>query len=234
MRKEEYKNGRRRSGNAPESPQEARSNADTIHAGIVDDIIVKSKEGKTITRSEIENSIYRYTSTLHEPNDIYNNKPMLFNGLLEYIYRHNIRYILPSNTIRYDYELLDNIFINIYINLCYTFSYVPMVTIFCNHLVHIDITYIYNIKDGIRLMDNIKVNPNIVRYIQKWISICNSDLFTHIAQTNSIGSIFVAKVKGFSDQPQQISVNINADTPKLDLKQISQAAKTGHIAPPEE
>jgi hypothetical protein len=197
----------------------------------IDDIIVKSSEGKYITKTEIQNSIDRYIKSLYNPDDIFNNKPMIFNGLLEYIYRHNIKPIIP-NTYNYDWQLLDNVFENIYINLCYTFSYIPMVTIFTNHLVHIDIKYIYNIKDGIRVMDDNKVNPNIVRYIQKWISICNGDLFTHIAQTNSIGSIFIAKVKGFSDQPQQISVNINADVPKLDLKQIASIGQTGIIETP--
>lgn len=225
MKNKNYTSDRPGPAPAPDRIERFRDNE-------IDDIIVKSNEGKYITKTEIQNSIDRYIKSLYNPDDIFNNKPMIFNGLLEYIYRHNIKPIIP-NTYNYDWQLLDNVFENIYINLCYTFSYIPMVTIFTNHLVHIDIKYIYNIKDGIRVMDDNKVNPNIVRYIQKWISICNGDLFTHIAQTNSIGSIFIAKVKGFSDQPQQISVNINADVPKLDLKQIASIGQTGNIETPD-
>ena len=199
----------------------------------IDDTIVTSKEGKYITKTEIQNSIDNYINTLYKPDDIFNNKPMVFNGLLEYIYKHNIKPIIP-NTYNYDWQLLDNVFDNIYINLCYTFSYIPMVSIFCNHLVHIDIKYIYNIKDGIRVTDNSKVNPNIIRYIQKWLNICDSDLFTHIAQTNGVGGMFVAKIRGYSDQPQQIAVNISADVPKLDLKQIASIGQTGIAQKPKE
>jgi len=198
----------------------------------IDDTIVTSKEGKYITKTEIQNSIDNYINTLYKPDDIFNNKPMIFNGLLEYIYRHNIKPIIP-NTYNYDWQLLDNVFENIYINLCYTFSYIPMVSIFCNHMVHIDVKYIYNIKDGIRVTDNSKVNPNIIRYIQKWLTICDSDLFTHIAQTNGVGGMFVAKVRGYSDQPQQIAVNISADVPKLDLKQIATIGQTGIAQTPD-
>jgi hypothetical protein len=161
---------------------------------------------------------------LHDPEVLYCNKPLVFNGLLEHIYSKNIKPLLPDSTY-IDYLLLDTIFNSIYLNLCYTFGYVPMVTVFTNHLVHIDITYIYNIKDGVRLNNesNSKYNIQLYNLITKWLSICDSDLFSHIAHTGSIGGMFLAKVKGYSDQPQN-SVQITIQTPRIDEKQISALA----------
>lgn len=57
-----------------------------------------------------------------------------------------------------------------------------------------------------------------------WQEYCDSDLFNHIAQNNSVGGMFVAKVRGYSDAPQtapQITVNL---TPNIDAKQLSNIA----------
>ena len=62
-------------------------------------------------------------------------------------------------------------------------------------------------------------------YILKWIEVCDSDLFTHIAHTGSIGGMFLAKVKGYSDQPQQ-SITIALETPRIDEKQLTRLAAT--------
>ena len=117
------------------------------------------------------------------------------------------------------------IFTNVYINLCYSFSYVPLLTVFTNHLVHIDISNIYSIKDGIRFNNQGNDNNNYYLYklCLKWLSICDSDLFTHIAHTGSIGGMFLAKVKGYSDQPQN-SVQITIQAPRIDEKQIEALA----------
>lgn len=189
----------------------------------IDEILVTCKAG-IISQKDIQMSIDNYVSRLHNADDIYNNKPMLFNGLLEYIYKHNIKHLIPDDTVRYNWELLDDIFINIYINLCYSFNYIPMVSTYCNHMVHIDVSYIYSIKDGIRLSDGNRVTDNIVKYIKRWISFCDSDLFNHIAQNNSVGGMFVAKVRGYSDTPTQppaITVNLN---PQIDAKQLQAIA----------
>ena len=189
----------------------------------IDEILIDCDMG-IVTKKDIEISIKSYTDSLHNPDDIYNNKPMIFNGLLEYIYRHNIKTLIPKNTVRYNWELLDDIFVNIYINLCYMFNYVPMVSTFCNHLVHIDVSYIYSIKDGIRLNDGVRVTDSIVKYIKNWLSYCDGDLFNHIAQNNSVGGMFVAKVRGYSDTPQvapAITVNL---TPNIDEKQLKTIA----------
>lgn len=196
--------------------------------GEIDDILVENKEGKIITQSDIQRTIDIYINGLRDPESIYNNKPMLFMGLLEAIYKRNIKYILP-NTYNIDYELLDSIFINIYINLCYSFGYIPSILTFCSHVVKIDMSGMYNIKYGFYRTDDSKVNQNTFSIFHKWESLCNSDLFNNIAHNNSIGCIFIAKVKGYTDQPQQqpqIQVNI---TPAIDERQL--AAITGNAAP---
>ena len=196
--------------------------------GEIDDILVENKEGKIITQSDIQRTIDIYINGLRDPESIYNNKPMIFNGLLEVIYRRNIKYILP-NTYNLDYELLDSIFINIYINLCYTFSYIPSVLSFCNHLVKIEVSGIYTIQSGFYRPDGSKINNRFIEICKKWESFCTSDLFDNIAHNNSVGCIFIAKVKGYTDQPQpapQIQVNI---TPAIDEKQLQ--ALTGGAAP---
>lgn len=191
---------------------------------IIDDILVECKAG-VITTKDIQISINNYLDTLYKPEEIYNNKPMLFNGLLEYIYKHNIKHLLQTNDNNdyYDWNLLNDIFINIYINLCYSFGYIPMLSTFIYHVLHIDLTYIYNIKDGIRL-DGSKVINNSSNYIKMWQQYCDSDLFNHIAQNNSVGGMFVAKVRGYSDQPTSaaaITVNL---TPNIDEKQLKSIA----------
>lgn len=188
--------------------------------------ILVSCEAGIITSSDIQRSINEYLERLHDPNDIYSNKPMLFNGLLEYIYTRNLQKIFSVD--RYnDYMLLDTIFNRIYLNLCYSFSYVPMVTMFCNHLIHLDIANIYTIKDGLRVNNNSnrEYNNRLNLLISKWLSVCDSDLFTHIAHTGSIGGMFLAKVKGYSDQPQQ-QITIALETPRIDEKQLTRLAAT--------
>lgn len=188
--------------------------------------ILVSCEAGIITSSDIQKSINEYLAKLHDPNDIYSNKPLIFNGLLEHIYTRNLQRILGDNTYN-DYDLINTIFYRIYINLCYSFSYIPLLTVFTNHLVHIDINNIYSIKNGIRFTNDSNgiYNNKLYSYILKWIEVCDSDLFTHIAHTGSIGGMFLAKVKGYSDQPQQ-QITIELQTPRIDEKQLTRLAAT--------
>lgn len=190
----------------------------------MDEILVSTNTG-LVTANDIQRSIDEYLSKLPDPEGIYKNKPMLFNGLLEYIYIKNLQKLF-SNDKYNDYELIDNIFCRIYINLCYMFSYVPMLTVFTNHLIHLDISNIYTIKHGIRLENdsNREYNIKLNSLVSKWLTVCDSDLFSHIAHTGSVGGMFVAKVKGYSDQPQTMA-NISVTlTPRIDEKQLIQIA----------
>lgn len=190
----------------------------------IDSILVSCKAG-VITTKDIQISINNYLDTLYKPEEIYNNKPMLFNGLLEYIYRHNIKHLLQYNETNnnYNWEFLNDVFINIYLNLCYSFNYLPMVSTFVYHMVHINIQYIYTIKNGL-YSNGEKVISNANEYIKEWLEYCDSDLFNHIAQNNSVGGMFVAKVRGYSDTPNPaaaITVNL---TPNIDEKQLKSIA----------
>ena len=191
---------------------------------IIDDILVECKAG-IITQTDIQRSINNYLETLYKPEEIYNNKPMLFNGLLEYIYKHNIKHLLQYNETNnnYNWEFLNDVFINIYLNLCYSFNYLPMVSTYVYHLVHINIQYIYTIKNGL-YSNGDKVISKANEYIKEWLEYCDSDLFNHIAQNNSVGGMFVAKVRGYSDTPSPaaaITVNL---TPNIDEKQLKSIA----------
>lgn len=211
----------------PEEAQEGRRDMMTRKTAgdemqFIDDVLIDCERG-IISASDIQTTIEEFLDTLRNPDDIYSNKPMIFNGLLEYIYKRNVKRILP-NTYNNDYELLDDIFRNIYLYLCYMFNYVPNISTFCNHLCHIDMNNIYNIKTGFNIIDGSKVNINSMRICKNWDSICNGDLFGHIAQTGSVGGIFVAKVKGFSDQPQPgpaVTVNL---APGIEEKQLARLA----------
>ena len=102
-----------------------------------------------------------------------------------------------------------------------------MVTTYTSHLIHVDISYIYTIKNGLRLDNDSNREYNIKLYslVSKWLTVCDSDLFNHITQTGSIGGMFLAKVKGYSDQPQQ-QINIAIETPRIDEKQLARLAVT--------
>ena len=178
--------------------------------------------GKIITSGDLESVINRYLSTLINPADIYKNN-RLFNGMLLYIYKHLIIYILP-NSYNNDYELFDSIFNNIYIPLCYLYNHIPTVSNFCI-LIHIDYNQFYDIKSGTHI-DGSKVNNNTHRIIQKWISICNSELLDNIIHNNSIGSMFLAKVHGFRED-NITNVNITVNTPQISESQLNSIAKSG-------
>jgi hypothetical protein len=188
----------------------------------VDNILCESKNGKFVTGYEIESCVNEYLEKTYNSELIFQNKPMIFNGLLEYIYSKCIKTVIEdTDTQSYDYKLLNDIFINIYIQLCYKFGYIPNIGIFISHLVHKDMTYIYSIRHGINNNGD-KVNNNIISYLKIWDNLCDADLFAHIMQTNSVGGIFTAKVRGYSDQPNnapmiQVNNYASIDAAQLDL-----------------
>ena len=191
-----------------------------MYTDSIENVLINNDQG-IITEKDIEKSIENYSLSLKDPNDLYNPKNMLFNGLLRYIYNHNIKYIIPD-TKENDYELLDKIFRIIYLPLCYRYSRVPSINNFCNHLLNKDIQYLYDVKSGTyRDVYKSKVNINHSIILQKWDEICNGDLSDYIVHTSSIGGIFRAKTKGFREN-DTIKVELT-NTPVLDLKQIQSA-----------
>lgn len=187
----------------------------------IDDILIDCKQG-ILTQNDIERSIEEYTNTLPNPDVLYLNGHKSFNNLLLYIYRHNIKSILPD-TYRHDYELLDDIFKNIYMPLTYRYNRIASINNYCI-LVNIDYSLFYDIKNGEYRSTNDNVRLNTSQIIKKWINICNGELIDNVMHTGNVGGIFTAKTRGFTDTPTQatqITVNLS---PMIDAKQLQNIA----------
>lgn len=191
-----------------------------ITGNIVDDKLIEYN-GLIITNYDLELCIDNYIATLYKPDDIYNKSTKAFNGLLLYLYNHLIKYILPG-TYNNDYELLDDIFRNIYINISYRFNRTCSVNLFCI-LVGLDYSFFYDIKTGTYRANNGIVNNKHKQIIQNWINYCNSELIEDVVTTNGIGSMFRAKVHGFrEDNTNQITINVNV--PQISESQLQNIA----------
>ena len=191
-----------------------------MYTDTIENVLINNQCG-IITERDIEKSIEQYSLSLQDPSELYNSKNMLFNGLLRYIYKHNIQYIIPD-TYENDYVLYDNIFYSIYLPLCYKYNRVPSINNFANHLLNKHISYFYDLKTGsYRDISGSKVNINVLSIIKNWEEICNGDLSDYIVHTSSIGGIFRAKTKGFREN-DTIKIELR-DNPVLDLKQIQTA-----------
>lgn len=189
-----------------------------ITADTIEDKLIEYN-GLIVTNYDLGLCIDNYLSTLPFPDEIYKNHK-LFNGLLLYIYNHVIKSLIPE-TYNNDYELLDNIFCDIYIPLCYRFGHIPTISNSCI-LTGLQFSYVYDIKTGL-YKDGSTVNNKSKYIIQKWIDICNSELIDEIIHRNSIGAMFLAKVHGFrEDNQSQITINVNV--PQISEKQLSSLA----------
>ena len=187
---------------------------------VIDNVILEY-DNIVITEYELEKHINNYIDTLNNPDDIYNKSTKAFNGLLLYLYKHLIKYILP-NTYNYNYELLDIIFREIYVNLSYRYNRTCSINLFCI-LVGIDYNYFYDIKTGTYKNTGIIVNPNNVNIIKNWINYCNSELIEDVVTTNGIGSMFRAKVHGFrEDNTTNVSITVNL--PQVSESQLQKLA----------
>ena len=185
---------------------------------IIDNVILEYND-IVITEYELEKYINQYLDTLNNRDDIYK-LHRTFNGLLLYLYKHLIRYILPDNY-NNDYELLDNIFNNIYIPLCYLYNHIPNIANYCI-LVHLNYAYFYDLKSGTYVNGGI-VNNKHREIVKKWIDICNGELIEDIIHRNSIGSMFLAKVHGFREDNAS-NINITINTPMISEKQLQNIA----------
>ena len=152
------------------------------------DNTVLTYNGIELYQSEIDILCDEYINTLHDPNMIY--KSTVFSGLLNYIYKNKLRYIIP-NTYNNDYNLLNDIFYNVYIDLCTKYNIVPSIIQFVA-LCHIDRTSLTEIKSGI-YRDGSRVKQSTSDTVQKWFDTCESMLLSKASNESSIGSIFALK-----------------------------------------
>ena len=200
----------------PQPPEEMRHRS---RAEIPPEEILAESDKGIITTGDIERSIEEFTDTLPNPEVLEKPGHKSFNNLLRYIHKHNIRYVIP-NTYNIDYSLLDDIFINIYIPLCYKYNRIPSVNNYYANLLLQDYDIVYDIKQGIYRGNGNKVNKNTSLIVKKWISICNGELIDDIMHTGNVGGIFTAKTRGFTDQPQAAPLVQVALAPSIDAKQL--------------
>lgn len=189
------------------------------------DNVVLTYNNIELYQSEIDILCDEYISTLHDESMIY--KSTVFSGMLSYIYRNKLKYIIPD-TYNNDYKLLDSIFDNVYIDLCTKYNIVPNIiqfTVLCNF----DNTKLTEIKNGI-YRDGSRVNPDTCKTVKKWYSVCESMLLSKATNESSIGSIFALKSNyGYRDNDIptiQVTTKQENSTPE----QLS--AKYGSIEKP--
>ena len=168
------------------------------------DNVILTYNNIELYQSEIDILCDEYISTLHDENMIY--KSTVFSGMLNYIYLHKLKYIIPDS-FNNDYVLLDNIFDNVYINLCTKYNIVPNLIQFST-LCHFDNSLLTQLKSG-QYKDGSRVKPETFQTVKKWYSVCESMLLSKATNESSIGSIFALKANyGYrdNDQPQLIQI----------------------------
>ena len=168
------------------------------------DNVILTYNNIELYQSEIDVLCDEYISTLHDESMIY--KSTVFSGMLNYIYLHKLKYIIPD-TYKHDYTLLDNIFDNVYINLCTRYNICPSIIQF-SVLCHVDNTFLSELRSG-TYKDGSRVNPEATQTAKKWYSVCESMLLSKATNESSIGSIFALKANyGYrdNDQPQLIQI----------------------------
>ena len=155
----------------------------------IKDNVMLSHNGTEIYKTDIDILCDEYINSLSNPDMIY--KSAVFNGLLDYIYKHSLKVIL-GNKVKNDYQLLNNIFYNIYLPICYKYNKTPTILQF-SVLCDIDNTNLSDIKNGVYRMDGSKVNPATTQTVRKWYQSCESALLGKAVEESSIGSMFALK-----------------------------------------
>ena len=143
-----------------------------------------------IYQSDIDLYCQEYIDNLPDEQLIY--KTPTFTGLLEYLYRKVIKNVVIKDYSGYDYNLLDNIFYNIYIPLTAKYGFTPSIIQFCT-LVKIDNANISDIKNGVYRTSGIEAKKEKTQTVKRWYNTCESALLSRAVDNNSIGSIFALK-----------------------------------------
>ena len=179
--------------------------------------------------NKIDSYVDEYISSLPDESIVY--KSMGFNGLLYYIYKHCIIHVIDNDSFYNDYDLLDRIFFDIYLPLCYRFNIVPSVIGYCT-FVHIDNRNISDIKQGVYRKDGSRVKPESQRTVQRWYDAIETSLLYKATNENGIGSIFALKANyNYNDQPKQvIAIENNTDDKTVD----ELALEYSHTEPPKQ
>lgn len=183
--------------------------------------------GIELYQSDIDVLCDEYINSLPDSSMIY--KSSVFSGLLDYIYKHCLKNILPSD-FRLDFQVLDKVFYSVYIPLCYRFDKVPTIVQF-SVLVNIDNAHITDLRNGVYRANGSRVSPEKSQTVKKWYDVCESALLGKAINESSIGSIFALKSSfGYRDN-QTITIEQGQQIPHETAEQI--AAKYADIERPE-
>lgn len=184
--------------------------------------------GIELYQSDIDVLCDEYIKSLPDQSMIY--KSAVFAGMLDYIYKHVLKDITRSDNNYIDFPVINEIFYNIYIPLCYRFDKVPTMLQF-SVLVNVSNTHLTDIKNGTYRADGSRVNRETNQMVKKWYDVCESALLGKAIGESSIGSIFALKaVFGYKEQ-QSIMIENQQQLAHETPEQI--AAKYADIERPE-
>ena len=170
------------------------------------DLMLVNKGDIDIYGSDLDVVCEMYLSRLKDPELIYKSSNT-FLGLLSYVRRTVLKPIINFTRYekaKYDYELLNDIYNNIYVRLCSDYDKTPIIMTFCEYLVDIDSEYINDIHTGRQ-----KASPTAAAFVKKWYSDSRGANLSKVVDNNSIGAMFNLKANhGMSDQkPQAVIVS---------------------------
>lgn len=169
--------------------------------------------GEIIYFSDILNICDAYINNLYDENNI--NKSAAFNGLLYYLKNDNkINKILSKTRYengRIDYNVLDIIFKNIYLPVCYRYLKTPTIQQFCV-FTGINNGVISQIKSGNYYNKNYSVNNSACEIVKTWYDICESALYGKALEENSISAIFGLKAAHGWKEASEININTRIET----------------------
>lgn len=179
-----------------------------------------------IYQSDIKQLCDEYINSLDFPEMVY--KTPGFSGLLDYIYKNALSDIINASREgnKYNYNILDCIFYDIYIPLCSRYGLTPTILQF-SVLCKIPNGFLGEIKSGV-YNSGTKVNTEHTRTVKNWYQSCESALFSRAVDANSIGAIFGLKAcYQYSDQQVQqvqITTSQTLETPEQIAERHKSAA----------
>ena len=197
----------------------------------MEDLPIITKDEISIYQSDIDILCEDYISLLNDESMIY--KSTCFHGLLECIYKRYLKNIIRKDNNRYDYEILNDIFYNIYIPICTRYNNIPTLIQFCL-LCHIDYNTVKDYKDGYRLSDGSKVNNRLKEIVNGWSNISESNLLSKTINENGIGSMFALKAIYRYRDNEPIQLQIQQQETHQTREEIQQKYSSAFIPDPKE
>ncbi len=152
-----------------------------------------------------------YIESLDDNTLIY--KTMVFNGLLQYIYKHcfdmnNGNVYMNHSSIDYSNTYILNYLIDKYININYRFNHIPSVIGFSlfsgisNATLNDWLNGRYRNNGNVITIDGMDKPLSHIQSVKRLKDICEHALLSNTVENNSIGSIFALKANyGYTDTP---------------------------------